>query len=159
MIFANSFYGLDSNSIYVIIFIGSALAVGIVGKRAGWFKLVSGTNALLREQNTQLRNTNELLREQIETMRENHTKELKDWQVKHTENVREIGKLQGKIETLSTVPVQSIDKSLKEIAELTRQNAEANRAVLEQLRSSAKIAEDSASATIVKTSIESTKTL
>ena len=92
-------------------------------------------------------------------MRENHTKELKDWQVKHTENVREIGKLQGKIETLSTVPVQSIDKSLKEIAELTRQNAEANRAVLEQLRSSAKIAEDSATATVVKTSIESTKTL
>jgi hypothetical protein len=130
---------INSNGLYVILVVGALLIVGVVGKRAGWFKLVSGTNQLLREQNIELRNSNDLLRQQLKAMAADHDIAEKEWREKHLENTKQIGVLQGKVETLSQLPLTKIDETLKEFTTLGRQFVISNDRILKQLEASATI--------------------
>lgn len=121
----------------------AGVGVGVVGKRWGWFELVSGTNKLLREQNQELRNQNEFLKGQVKTLNIQHDKDKADWAFRHNESITEIAKLQGRVETLTAVPLQSIDKSLDALVKVSKDNAESNKLILGQLKEKAKIdAED-----------------
>ena len=131
---------MSTDAIYIILAMFGSIFVAFVAKRAGWFKIIGGTNALLREQNQELRNQNELLREKITDMENQHDAETKDWHNKHLENTKEIAKLQGKIDTLTSIPLKKIDESLSTIVET-------NGKILEHLSASG-------SSTVVKPSGE-----
>lgn len=108
----------------------------------GWFKIVKETNALLREQNNELKIAN---------------KELLD---KHAENVAKLGSLQGQIDVLKSIPLVNIDTTLKEISKFNQSLAESNQKILTSLEHSASIlAENTAKAADkvehVKTDLES----
>lgn len=130
----------SSNILYIILVIGGILIVGLIGKRAGWFKIISGTNQLLREQNQELRNQNIFLKGQLENDKHQHNLDKKDWAVRHSESLTEIAKLQGKVDTLTAIPLKAIDESLKELLKSTKDNVESNKGILEQLKSTAHIA-------------------
>lgn len=102
---------------------------GVFG--AGWYKIVNETNKLLKEQNEELRSQNEALKQ-----------DNKDWIAKHVANEKAIATLEGKIETLTSIPIREINKSLKELNESNRQSAENTRKTLEVLQKSALIAEE-----------------
>jgi|ERR1039458_7751242 hypothetical protein len=102
---------MNDTTIYTIVIVVGFLAVGIIGKRAGWFKIISGTNALLREQNIELRNQNTELKNEVYALREQLT-------AKHAESVAAIASLQGQIDVLKTVPLEKIDSTLQEIKQV-----------------------------------------
>ena len=102
---------------------------GVFG--AGWYKIVNETNKLLKEQNEELRSQNEALK-----------KDNKEWIQKHVANEKAIATLEGKIETLTSVPIREINKSLKELNESNKAAAENTRKTLEVLQKSALIAEE-----------------
>ena len=102
---------------------------GVFG--AGWYKIVNETNKLLKEQNEELRTQNEALK-----------KDNKEWIQKHVANEKAIATLEGKIETLTSVPIREINKSLKELNESNKAAAENTRKTLEVLQKSALIAEE-----------------
>ena len=85
----------------------------------GWLKILKETNALLRAQNEELKADN------------------KEWQQKHIENEKAISNLQGQIDIIKNIPLQSIDQTLKDIKAnllessltLTQDTASAARAV------------------------------
>lgn len=130
----------DSDTVYIILALGGFFIVGIIGKRAGWFKIVSGTNQLLREQNIELRQQNEYLKDQLKSTHTQHEQDKLDWDNRHTESMREIAKLQGKVETLTALPLKEVNKTLQEMITITKQSADSNTAILEQLQQSAHIA-------------------
>lgn len=92
--------------------VAGILFIVIGGGCFGWFKLLSGTNDLLKEQNTELRAEN------------------KEWRTKHSENEKAIANLQGQIDTLKTVPLQQISAGLDAISQT-------NAKILETLEQSA----------------------
>ena len=120
--------------------VAGVLLIAFVGKRAGWFKIIGGTNALLREQNAILTEQNITLKAQLEANVHTHDQDKKDWATRHSESLLEIAKLQGKVDTLTAVPLRSIDVSLKELLQSTKENAESNKAILAQLKATATIA-------------------
>lgn len=72
--------------------------MGIGGLAMGWFKILKQTNQLLKEQNEELRNDN------------------KEWAKKHIENEKAIANLQGQLDTLKDIPLQTIAASLESIS-------------------------------------------
>lgn len=99
------------------------LGVGIIGKRAGWFKIIGGTNALLREQNQELRNSNELKDKQISELTAQHEQDMKDFAASHLESQRAISKLEGQVNVLSTLQLNNIADTLNEMKELLKNSA------------------------------------
>lgn len=63
----------------------------------GWLKILEGTNRLLKEQNVELKTAN---------------KELTD---KHNETLCALSAMQGQIDILKSIPLQSIDCTLSKI--------------------------------------------
>lgn len=70
--------------------------IGIGGMAMGWFKILKETNALLKEQNEELKTDN------------------KQWQQKHIENERAIAKLQGQVDTLQNIPLVEISAHMRD---------------------------------------------
>jgi fructose-1,6-bisphosphatase/sedoheptulose 1,7-bisphosphatase-like protein len=109
--------------------------VGIAG--FGWFKILKGTNELLKEQNAELKEVNrELLFE-----KEQRTKEM--------------GIMHGQIDVLKSIPLVNIDSTLQRLAETNGQ-------ILKTLQHSAtQLTTDTASAASavkkVKRDLEHTK--
>jgi hypothetical protein len=102
---------------------------GVFG--AGWYKIVNETNKLLKEQNEELKNQNEALKA-----------DNKEWIAKHVANEKAIATLQGKIETLTSIPIKEINQSLKELNASNKAAAENTRKTLEVIQKSALIAEE-----------------
>ena len=127
---------------YPIVAIIGVAFIAFVGKRAGWFKIIGGTNALLRDQNIELRNSNSLLREQIKQLTEQHKTESAEWLERHTQSLKENAKIQGQIDVLKSIPLVNIDTTLKEIAKFNANLTEINTKILRQLQSTAAIAEE-----------------
>ena len=132
---------------YYILAFGGIILVGIIGKRAGWFQMVSTTNKLLKDQNTELRNANELLKEQISQLKEQHDLETKEWTEKYHDATLQIAELRGKISTTIDIPLVKIDKSLRILAKVGRDNtitnktnSEINQKILDRLEKTAIIA-------------------
>jgi hypothetical protein len=72
----------------------------IVGQLAqSWFKIQNQTNALLKEQNNELREAN------------------KDLQCKNETYLQQLSGLQGQVDMLKSIPLVSIDDSLKKLME------------------------------------------
>jgi hypothetical protein len=98
------------------------IIVGFFGKRAGWFKIIAGTNSLLRlqvaaqEKTIALSNQAvELLKEQLTETRNAHEVDKKNWEAHHNESLQLISKLEGKIDIISTIPLRDIDASLQSL--------------------------------------------
>jgi hypothetical protein len=106
-----------STLIYLLLGTGTFIFIAFVGKRAGWFQLISGTNKLLREQNQELKNTNQLLRDQISTNKEEHDRERKDWSDKYHKSQEQIAELKGKIDQTINIPLVNISKSLEQLSD------------------------------------------
>ena len=126
--------------------------ISFVGKRAGWFKIIGSTNALLKSNIAELERQNALLKEQlaqekeqheeqIKTIEDEHEAEKKEWTEKYTASIERSAKLEGKLDIIANIPLQDIDKSLKSLTEVSRDNADSNKAILEQLKASADVAE------------------
>ena len=120
------------------------LIVGIIGKRAGWFKIISGTNRLLKEQNSILTEQNVTLKDQTVMLRaqavesdKTHNKDRLEWAARHNESLTEIAKLQGKVETLTQLPLKAVNDALQKVVEISQENAKSNQAILQQLQKSA----------------------
>lgn len=69
--------------------------IGVGGMAMGWFKILKETNALLKEQNEELKLDN------------------KQWQQKHSDNEKAIAKLQGQVDTLQNIPLAEISSHMK----------------------------------------------
>lgn len=136
---------LDATNIEKVLVIGSFIAVGVVGKRAGWFKIIGGTNALLKEQNAILTEQNITLKTQLKTTIDLHNQEKKEWGARHQESLTEISKLQGKVETLTALPLNKIDNTLKEFTSFGEKFVKSNDKILKQLQISAKVAKNAQS--------------
>lgn len=130
---------ISSSEIEIALIGGGLLLTGIVGKRAGWFKIIGGTNALLREQNQELRNQNTFLKGQLETTTSNHEQDKKEWMARHQESLQEIAKLQGKVDTLTALPLDKIDATLKEFTRFGTDFVKSNNQILQQLQKTAVI--------------------
>lgn len=90
--------------IKVIIEAGLALVFIIVGGLAmGWFKILKETNALLREQNIELKADN------------------KEWEKKHAQNEKAIANLQGQLDTIKNVPLQAIAMHMKQQSQVNEE--------------------------------------
>lgn len=134
---------INSSEIKTVLALGGFLIIGVIGKKAGWFKIISGTNALLREQNQELRNQNAFLKGQLESLDKQHEQDKKEWGIRHQESLTEISKLQGRVETLTAVPLRNIDKALDALVKVSTDNAQSNKLILDELRTKAQIdAED-----------------
>ena len=85
----------------------------VVGVGAyGWLKILKETNSLLREQNVELKCAHAALLD------------------KYQENLQLLASLQGQVDTLRSIPLQSIDATLRSLAEV-------NTLILETLKKSA----------------------
>jgi len=129
---------VTTSDVEILIATAGIIAIGVIGKRAGWFKIISGTNALLREQNAILTEQNITLKTQLETTTKLHIQDKTDWAQRHSESLTQIAKLQGKVETLTALPLSKIDETLKEFTAFGQKFVESNDKILEQLKMSAK---------------------
>ena len=101
--------------------------VGVFG--SGWLRIIKETNALLREQNNELKIAN------------------KELLTKHNENLAQLASLQGQIDVLKSIPLVNIDSTLKEISKFNKTLAESNQQILNSLeRSAAVLAENTKNA-------------
>lgn len=95
----------------------------------GWLKIVNETNGLLKAQNLELKEIN------------------KDLLEKYNSNVRQIENLSGQINVLKSVPLISIDATLKQLAVFNESLVASNKAILDRLERSANLlVKDTASA-------------
>lgn len=94
----------------------SGVAFALVGILFyGWLKILQGTNTLLKEQNAELKAANKELGE------------------KHQETLRALSAMQGQIDILKSIPLQSIDCTLSKILanlDLTAQTLALNTKVI-----------------------------
>ena len=119
------------------------LAITFVGKRAGWFKIIGGTNALLREQNSILTEQNTTLKDTLKTTTAKFDIEKKEWSARHEENIRELSQMKGQIDVLKSIPLVNIDSTLNQIAEFNESLSISNKRVVQLLENKADIdAED-----------------
>lgn len=119
------------------------VTVGILGKRWGWFQLISGTNKLLREQNQELRNQNAFLKDEVRQITRKNEMDTKEWKAVHETNMKQLSEMKGQIDVLKSIPLVNIDTTLKQIAEFNQSLATSNEQVLKLLREKAEIdAED-----------------
>jgi hypothetical protein len=134
----------------ISIVVGSAitfLTITVLGKRFGWYELIGGTNKLLKEQNTELRNQNELLKDKLEEATQKHIEDAKEWNQKHEENIKALSTMQGQIDVLKSIPLVNIDSTLQKIADanssLAKSNIQiknTNKKILDRLEGTAEIA-------------------
>lgn len=110
--------------------IGAAVFILVGVLAGGWYRILKETNKLLREQNDELKKQNDALKE-----------ENKEWLAKHIQNEKAISELNGKIHTLTTVPMADIAQSLKELNISNKKSAENTKKTFEILKKSALIAE------------------
>lgn len=96
------------------------VVVGFAG--AGWFKIQKETNALLREQNIELKEKNAKLESE------------------KLQFIKDLASMQGQIDVLKSIPLVNIDTTLKNIEKFNRNLAETNKAILLTLRGSAETA-------------------
>ena len=75
---------------------------------AGWFKILKETNCLLKEQNSELRC------------------QYEEFRAKYLETARQVASLQGQIDILKSIPLQSISRTLEEIAKFLGIKGEVN---------------------------------
>jgi len=108
---------------YPAIFITvSGVIVVIVGVSFfSWFKILKETNALLKEQNTELKVAN------------------KELLAKHNDNLMQLSSLQAQIDTIKSIPLANIDKTLREIIKFNKTQSATNRKILQSLDSSATV--------------------
>jgi hypothetical protein len=130
---------MTSTWIYILLSCGGIIFIAFVAKRAGWFELINGTNKLLREQNTVLRDANLLLKQQLKDQEKHHEAEKAEWEDKYHENKELIAKLEGRLDQTINIPLVEIDKSLHELAKANMLNAETSQKVLDVLVKSAEI--------------------
>ena len=130
---------MTSTWIYILLSCGGIIFIAFVAKRAGWFELINGTNKLLREQNTVLRDANLLLKQQLKDHETHYEAEKAEWEDKYHENKELIAKLEGRLDQTINIPLVEIDKSLRELAKANMLNAETSQKVLDVLVKSAEI--------------------
>jgi len=111
----------------------SPLLIVIIGTAFfGWNKIQKETNRLLREQNVELKDT------------------VKELTAERLVNVGKLASLQGQIDVLKSIPLSSIDTTLKEMSNT-------NSKILETLQSSATaLVKDTKAAAQVKTDLDNT---
>jgi hypothetical protein len=68
--------------------------------------------------------------------------ELKDNHQIQLKNVAAIGELQGQVTVYKELPLQELADGIKEVVKISRDNAQSNQAILEQLQKTAVIAEE-----------------
>lgn len=136
-----------SDYIKIISAISGLLFIGVIARRAGWFKIIGGTNALLRGNVEALETNNKLqyeqialLKSQLKVSQDAHTQDKAEFVKRHNENIVEIAKLQGKVETLTALPLEKIDRTLVEFTTFGKLFVESNNKILAQLKSTATIA-------------------
>lgn len=66
--------------------------------------------------------------------------QAQDDKSKHLENTKSIARLQGQIDLYKELPLRELADGIKEVAILTKDNAESNKAILNQLKATAGIA-------------------
>ena len=97
--------------------ITTAVGVGAFG----WYKILKETNVLLTTQNAELKLANKELLSQ------------------HHESSKTMSLMQGQIDILKSIPLGSIDETLREISKVNKGLAESNKNILDTLRESAMI--------------------
>ena len=118
---------MQVRDILEIVGAGSAfLLITVLGKRWGWYELIGGTNKLLKEQNAELWKQNGFLKTEIQDNLRKYDEDKADWTAKHLESEKSIANLQGKIDTLTKIPLNSINETLTKLADSTNKNAETN---------------------------------
>jgi len=66
--------------------------------------------------------------------------QAQDDKSKHLENTKSIARLQGQVDLYKELPLRELADGIKEVAILTKDNAESNKAILNQLKATAGIA-------------------
>lgn len=113
----------------------------IGGFSFGWFRILKQTNTLLKEQNIELKNQNEHLR------------------AEDIENKKDIATLKGQIDTLTKIPLQAIDSSLKALSDATIASAASNDKIFKILEKSATtLAKDTEAAAKAARTVKTTLT-
>jgi hypothetical protein len=65
---------------------------------------------------------------------------IQDLRAAKEQLIKSLGILEGQVKTYKELPLRELAEGIKEVVNLTRENAESNKAILEQLKSTAEIA-------------------
>ena len=98
----------------------SAVVLSIIGVFFyGWIQILKQTNTLLKDQNTELKSSHADMTQKI------------------NEYTTQLSSLQGQIDVLKSIPLTSIDSTLKELTKITEGLTRSNNLILQSITSSA----------------------